>query len=263
MNPTIKFLGCGGAFAPITQGNSSMLIQSNGKYMLLDCGGSVQFTLQSEFGVNPQDIDAMWISHLHGDHIGSIEWLAFYRYFVPKKDKDGNIVKLKLFMIPSLMKDLWEKSLQGGLQSVESKIMNLTDYFDCIIVPENSKFIWEDVEFQPVQTIHVMAGYMFMPSYGLIMKPKATGKTTFVTTDTQFCPYQLRAFYNMADQIFHDCETIPFKSHVHAHYTDLATLPIETKNKMWLYHYKEPISEFKFKEDGFKGFVTKGQVFDL
>ena len=43
----------------------------------------------------------------------------------------------------------------------------------------------------------------------------------------------------MADIIFHDCETLPFKSGVHAHYEDLKTLDDKTRKKMWLYHYQD------------------------
>lgn len=263
MKPTIKFLGVGGAFAPISKGNSNMLITSNGKHMLIDCGGSVQYTLKDEFGVDPRDIDALWISHLHSDHVGSMEWFAFYRYFLPKKDDAGKVIKPKLYMIGSLMQELWETSLKGGLQSVEGKIMSLTDYFECIPVPENANFNWEGLTFTPVQTIHVMSGYMFKHSYGLLIENNngTTKKTTFVTTDTQFSPYQMRVFYKQADQIFHDTETLPYKSHVHAHYDDLKTLEPETKAKIWMYHYADKIPTFK--EDGFQGFVEKGQEFEL
>ena len=104
-----------------------------------------------------------------------------------------------------------------------------------------------------------MAGYMFKYSYGLIITNPETKKVTFITTDTQFAPYQLHKFYEMSDVIYHDAETLPFKSHVHAHYEDLKSLPIEIKNKMWLYHYHKPIDSWK--EDGFLGFVIKGQEF--
>ncbi len=173
----------------------------------------------------------------------------------------GNVIKPKLYMIPNLMEELWENSLKGGLQSVEGRIMNLTDYFDCIPVQENTKFVWQGLECTPVQTIHVMSGYMFKHSYGLMLKNIGANRTSLVTTDTQFSPYQLRVFYEQADQIFHDTETLPYKSHVHAHYDDLKTLPPEVKRKIWMYHYAEPIATFK--EDGFQGFVAKGQRFDL
>lgn len=84
------------------------------------------------------------------------------------------------------------------------------------------------------------------------------GDVTFITTDTQYCPEQLKKIYDISDLIFHDCETMPFRSGVHAHYDDLATLPESVRSKMWLYHHAE-VREAE--ADGFRGFVEKGQEF--
>lgn len=255
----LKFLGVGSAFAPLTLGQSNMILTSDsGKILMVDCGMTAPYIFKDELKLNVQDIDALYVSHLHADHIGGIEWLAFMRFFVPKKDVNGNPIKPKLIMIKSLMEELWETSLKGGLQSVEGRIMNLTDYFECIPLMENEPFTWEGMTFHPVQTIHVMSGYIFKHSYGLFIQ-NPNGFKTFLTTDTQFCPYQLRAFYNQADLILHDCETSPFKSHVHAHYEDLKTLDATTKAKMQLYHYQTVKTEWK--DDGFQGFIEKGQEF--
>lgn len=82
-----------------------------------------------------------------------------------------------------------------------------------------------------------------------------------MTTDTQFSPEQIKNFYDMADLIFHDCETGEFESGVHAHYNQLKTLPEKFTKKMWLYHYQD--GELPdAKADRFLGFVKIGQVFD-
>jgi ribonuclease BN (tRNA processing enzyme) len=160
------------------------------------------------------------------------------------------------------MSDLWNRSLRGGLETLEGKIANLTDYFDCRPVRINSSFVWENIRFTPVQTVHVVSGMMIQHSYGLIINEINSDKKIFFSTDTQFAPYQMRKFYDSADLIFHDCETAPFKSGVHAHYEDLKTLPNTTKAKMWLYHYQpEPTQDSK--KDGFLGFVKKGQIIEI
>ena len=257
----MKFIGVGGAFAPISIGNSNMLLSHNGKNLLIDCGVTAPFILRDELGIQHIEIDGVWVSHLHSDHIGGLEWLAFMRYFVPIRDQVGNVIRPKLFTIKYLMQELWENSLRGGLESVEGKITTLTDFFDCQPLELNNKFVWQGYEFQPVQTIHVMAGYIFRHSYGLLITNPETKKVTFITTDTQFAPHQLHKFYEMADVIFHDTETLPNKSYVHAHYEDLKTLPSEIKCKIWMYHYAKPIPSWK--EDGFLGFVKKGDEFEI
>lgn len=262
MTPTIQFLGVGGAFAPINKGNSNMLISGEtGKRMLVDCGSSLQYILQNDFSLDPRDIDAIWISHLHADHIGSLEWFAFYRHFLPKKDRDGNVVKPKLYMVPSLMRDLWETSLRGGMQCIGNKLMHLTDYFECIPVEEHRNFVWDGISFTPIKARHVSCGYASMDSYGLFASNCDTKYNTYITTDASFCPDHLRWAYENANQIFHDCETLDVRSGVHAHYYDLCTLPPEIKTKMWLYHYATAIGSYE--NDGFCGFVVKGQTFLL
>ncbi len=263
----IKFLGVGGAFAPISKGNSNMMfISDGGKKLLLDFGTTAPYIFRDEMKEDLRDVDGIYISHAHADHVGGLEFLAFSRYFQPKKDSSGNSIRPILYCVPELMHELWENTLKGGLESLEGKVMNITDYFDCRPVPINSSFVWEGYVFTPVQTIHVMSGFKFKNSYGLVLN--VVGKSpldvkfdAFVTTDTQFCPYQLNEFYNRSKVIFHDCETLEFKSHVHAHYVDLNTLPVEIKNKMWLYHYANKVDSVV--ADGFLGFVEKGQEFSL
>jgi len=157
---------------------------------------------------------------------------------------------------------MWNRSLRGGLETLEGKIANITDYFDCRPVRINSSFTWENIKFTPVQTVHVVSGMSIQHSYGLIIKEIDTDYKVFFTTDTQFAPYQMRKLYEKSDLIFHDCETAPFKSGVHAHYDDLKTLPEEVKNKMWLYHY-QPKPQQNTKKDGFLGFVKKAQIIEI
>jgi ribonuclease BN (tRNA processing enzyme) len=257
----MKFIGVGGMATNIAQGHSNMLLTENGKHMLIDCGKTAEYILRDDWKMSHSDIDAIWISHLHSDHVGSLEWLAIMNYFAPRKNSDGSVHRVKLYTIRELMKELWENTLKGGLETVEGKITTLTDWFDCRPISGNEHFEWQGYKFQPVQTIHVMAGYMFRYSYGLLITNPITKKITFVTTDTQFCPNQLHHFYKTSDVIFQDTETAKFKSNVHAHYNDLKTLDSDVKSKMWMYHYANSIETWK--EDGFAGFVSKGQEFDI
>jgi ribonuclease BN (tRNA processing enzyme) len=254
MSYSLTFLGSGSAFYPVWEGNfqSNMIITSpSGKRLLIDCGTNVHQSLHKQ-GLSIFDIDAIYISHLHADHVGGLEETAFKTYFNP------NAPKPKLYGNGKMLEFLWSDTLKGGLASIQGKIVTLNDYFDVKPVSRNSSFIWEDVEFTLIRTIHIMDGFDFVPSYGLMFV--LNGKKVFLTTDAQHCPNQINDFYNMSDIIFQDCETSPFKSGVHAHYTELKTLPDDIKNKMWLYHFQ--FGELPdAKNDGFQGFVSMGQVF--
>ncbi len=146
------------------------------------------------------------------------------------------------------------------MHSIQCEVANLATYFEVIRIPPNEFFEWSGVKFKIVQTIHIYNGFAIVPSFGLIFE--VDGQKVFLTTDTQFCPEQIKDFYKMADIIFHDCETSPFESGVHAPYDKLKGLPAETKAKMWLYHY-QPGELPDANADGFRGFVTRGQIFDF
>jgi len=261
----LQFVGAGSAFN-YKDGQSNVLVHADsGKKLLIDCGTMCWgFMNKLDLGVN--DIDALYVTHLHADHIGGIEELAFCTYFNPTIDRP------KLYANSNVMPELWEQCLRGGLESIQGKVVTLTEYFDCHPVPNNDSFSWEGITFTPVQSVHIMAGYYIKYSYGLMIREiKMTrdedtitvdDPMVFFTADTQFCPKQIQDFYNAADLIFQDCETAPYYSGVHAHYDDLKGLDDETKKKMCLYHY-QPDPEQKPEEDGFMGFAQAGEVFEI
>jgi len=250
----IQFVGSGSAFNKI-DGQSNLIVKSDsGKNLLIDCG-TYCWSFMEKLIYKTTDFDSVYISHLHADHIGGLEEIAFTTYFNPTVERP------KLYCNDSLMPELW-KALEGGLGSIQGKVVTLTEYFDCKPVEASGKFEWEGIEFIPVQTVHVMSGYHIKHSYGLMITSEA-GIKVFFTSDTQFCPNQIQDFYDQADYILQDSETSPFKSGVHAHYDDLKTLSDETKSKMWLYHYQPDTDKEVAVSDGFRGFVNKEDEFDF
>jgi ribonuclease BN (tRNA processing enzyme) len=247
------FLGVGSAFA-LQNFHSNMILEVNGKKLLIDAGGDIRHSLKA-VGLSYKDIDAVYISHLHSDHVGGMEYLALATYF------DPSCKKLPLFVNERLSSQLWNEVMKGGAGTLQNKIATLDTYFEVKSLPKNGQFTFEDVTFQTVQVVHYVDGYEIVPSYGLIWTAK-NGKKIFLTTDTQFAPSQIQSYYDDADIIFQDCETAKFKSGVHAHYSELVTLKDEIKNKMWLYHYQDGNLP-DCKKDGFLGFVKQGQEFDF
>jgi ribonuclease BN (tRNA processing enzyme) len=255
----IKFIGVGAAFTTPDYYQSNMLITArSGKNLLLDCGSDARFAF-AECNISGyhacEALDAVYISHLHADHIGGMEWLAFSTYFNPLH------LKPTLFMEEKQMQTMWEHSLKGGLECVENKIMHLSDFFDCHPLAEDATFNWEGLQATLVKMPHVMTGCGGHYSYGLLLR-EAAGPTVFISTDTQFQPDLITDIAQQAEVIFHDCETGAFNTPVHAHYNELRTLPTAIKQKMWLYHY-QPEPDYNPEADGFKGFVVKGQEFEF
>ena len=255
MSLKMTFLGSGSAFT-IGDGNyqSNVMLEKNNDTLLLDAGSDLRFSLAAQ-NRTYHDINNVYISHLHGDHVGGLEWLALATYFDPVFKK-----KLNLFISDQLVGDLWNKSLAGGLRTLANELSMLDTYFNVHIIDGEGVFKWQGIEFKLVQTVHVYSDFKLVPCFGLLFKCGST--RVFYTADTQYAPSQLLEFYQEADIIFHDCETLPIKTGVHAHYTELLNAPLEFRKKMWLYHYN-PGALPDAKADGFLGFVTRGQTFEF
>jgi ribonuclease BN (tRNA processing enzyme) len=280
-----------------------MVLESDdGHKLLIDCGFRSQDMLEDHYGIGNADladIEGVYVTHLHADHVGGLEWLALCTHF-----NLGITERRKLFCEPTLMKELWNKSLQGGLETIQGDEATLTTYFECVSTPVNEHFVWRGLRLWPVQVVHVVSGFSIKHCYGLMIEQEApvaaweaegveaqaavnaaepnsaahigatrnllevtnrerTWKRSFLTADTQFAPSSLRTMYDMADVIFHDCEITSYPSGVHAHYDELKTLPADVKKKMSLYHYHEPTAWDKGHEDGFASFIQVGDSFDL
>ena len=262
----LTFLGTGSAFT-MKNWQTNMLVDIGGEKMLIDCGSDIRWAL-AEQGMSYLDIGSVFVSHLHADHIGGLEWLAFGTYFDPRYDFQPALYSPKI-----IVDSLWNNSLSGGLSSIQGQSNRLSSYFEVFPVEKNGQFNMrddlQDVIFKPVQTIHIMNEWYQEPSFGLMVESVKKKHKMFITCDTQHCPAQISTFYHMADIIFHDCETAPYQSGVHAHYDQLRTLNRGTKAKMWLCHYQDNVVEnwdewqTKAKLDGFAGFVKKGQTFEF
>ena len=253
----IRFIGVGTQFSSHDQYHSNMVITARtGKRMLVDCGGDARFSL-AESGICPTDLDAVYVSHLHSDHIGGLEWLALSTYFRQEAKR------LKLFGEENLLGDLWNTSLKGGLECIGRKRMQLIDYFDCCPLKEGTPFHWEGIGFDMVKMLHIAGDACSHHSYGLLIETTGGEKNVvFITTDTLFQPELLDGISKQVDLIFHDCETTAGRTAVHAHYDQLCTLTASVKQKIWLYHY-QPNPDYRPHEDGFQGFVAKGQEFSF
>ena len=77
----IMFLGTGGAF-DLNEKNSSAIIKTAKGTILIDCGSTVYSELRKKNSV--EDIDYVFITHCHEDHIGSLSTLVYHKYFSQK-----------------------------------------------------------------------------------------------------------------------------------------------------------------------------------
>jgi ribonuclease BN (tRNA processing enzyme) len=84
MGATVRFLGSGDAFGSGGRFQTCIQLRSDDANVLLDCGASSLIAMR-RFGVQPADIEAIILSHLHGDHFGGIPFFILdAQFFSPR-----------------------------------------------------------------------------------------------------------------------------------------------------------------------------------
>lgn len=285
MKTTIKFLGSGSAFALADENyHSNILItrkaEKDEQNFLFDCGTSIPESL-NKFGFIPQDIHSIYISHLHADHVGGLEYMAFKTYFETYKfGKNAfGTMKPKLYGDKDVLNDAWEHTLKGGLEAVQGRRNILTDYFDVVGLSENENFNILGLEIGEVRTLHAISDKEVEKAFGVYIKDE-NQKKVYISGDSN--PFQENKDFPIAknikenvfkkiedaDIIFQDSEFANYPNSVHAQFHQLCELGSEIKKKMWLYHYK--LNDMSYEElnqevleAGFAGLIKRGQEFIL
>ena len=81
----VRFLGTGDAFCAAGRNQASYLVKTGESTMLLDCGVTTLGALKRQ-ELDPAAIDAVLISHLHGDHFAGLPFLFLeYMFETPRR----------------------------------------------------------------------------------------------------------------------------------------------------------------------------------
>lgn len=155
----IKFLGTGGAFDSLEK-NSSAIIKTASGTILIDCGFTVYPELAAAGILN--DIDYVFITHCHEDHIGSLSTLVYHKYFGQKQT-------VKIECIPSLKSKVktYLKTVCGHMD--DSFSINTNDG----ILYESLNMIIYKIE----TTNHHYKGF---PSAGFVFNIRKNGEDLFL-----------------------------------------------------------------------------------
>jgi ribonuclease BN (tRNA processing enzyme) len=249
-------IGVNDAFT-IKGAQTNYLVTVDGHGLLVDCGTTAHGALQA-IGKSFDDIDSVYISHLHLDHTGGLIELALARLF-------GGLPRPKLYLSERIAAPLWDGFLRLMIENVvdntgKPRIMTFADYFEAVIIPDTIESsvhpaILAGVLPARLVPVHHVTG---MCCHGLLLNDRV-----FLTTDTVYDPELLRALNQRQalDGIFHDCAFKDSKRAVHATFNQLRELPAELRQRIVLTHYEDEIPEFAVNSDLILGEAGKSYPF--
>ena len=216
MNWSLRFLGVGSS-AAVELGSASAVIERDVRPLLMiDCGQEALTAYLAHYGEAPE---AVFITHVHMDHVAGLERL-FYRTFFDAQRRG----KLKLYVPATVVPHLQSR---------------LADYPG--VVAEGGANWWDAFQLVPVSRGFWHAGHWFdvfpvrhhLPdtAYGLRLR----GAMVW-TGDTRPIPEMLALHADAGEIIAHDCALVGNPSH--SGVDDLEReYPAALLSRCVLYHY--------------------------
>ncbi|WP_046867771.1 MBL fold metallo-hydrolase [Microvirga massiliensis] len=87
----VQVLGCGDAFGSGGRLHTCFHVSTGDQQFLIDCGASALIAIR-RFGVDPNAVQTVFLSHLHGDHFGGLPFLLLDAQFVSRRTTPLTIV---------------------------------------------------------------------------------------------------------------------------------------------------------------------------
>ena len=87
----VRFLGSGDNFGSGGRFQTCICIKATSSTFLVDCGASSLIAMR-RYGVVPNDIDMILLTHLHGDHFGGIPFFVLDAQLISKRSRPLLIV---------------------------------------------------------------------------------------------------------------------------------------------------------------------------
>ncbi|MBL8652578.1 MAG: MBL fold metallo-hydrolase [Alphaproteobacteria bacterium] len=167
----LTFLGSGDAFGSGGRFNTCFLLESGAKRILIDCGASSMIAIR-KFGVDPATIDAVLVTHLHGDHFGGLPFFLLDAQLITRRARP-----LKLFGPPGFEKRLLaacENFFPGSTQAKRPYEFSIAE-----LSPETPHDV-AGFTATPFEVVHWSGG----PPYAY--RIEADGKTFCYSGDTEW-----------------------------------------------------------------------------
>ena len=263
VNFKFQFIGSGNARSkPPVNYNTNVLVHAPGGKWLIDFGLMGPLALQNA-GYRTAQIDAAFITHLHGDHVYGIEEVLFESFF--KLHRRFTLWLPTNFVRPYAApgEDIWENFLKASMTSAVLETdgyrqLSFEDYADIQPIEVGKKYSFMGV---PVETFPVNHVWN-RSAFGICLDDRI-----FYTSDSTFSRRAIeRVFERGAELLFHDVSFLPARpGAVHASFDELKTLPKDMIEKIVLMHYADEVTDDEKQNAIDLGFrlAKCGQVFEF
>ncbi|MBY9082340.1 MBL fold metallo-hydrolase [Paenibacillus sp. HN-1] len=245
MTLQLQMLGTGSAFAKNYYNNNALLLGPD-YTLLVDCGFTAPLSMH-DLGRSFTEVDAVLVTHIHADHIGGLEELAYSL-------RQRSSRKMTLLLAEMLIDPLWEHTLMGSMYQ-EGKVTGLEDIFDVRpLVPGTPYRLSRDLTVKLLQTPHIPGKL----SYSLFLN-----NDIFYSADMTFEPELLTNLVRSQGcrQIFHDCQ-LEGPGVVHTTLEELKRLPEDVRRLISLMHYGDEKPDYVGKTEGMP-FLEQHVVYPL
>ncbi len=234
----VHILGCGSALPTLKHNASSQVVEIRGKSFMMDCGEGAQMQLRSTH-IHFAKINAIFISHLHGDHcFGLLGLLSTFGML-------GRTATLKVYA-PKEYEDLFKQQVEFFMTGMEYQIEFVP------VDTTKSAVVYEDrsltVETVPLEHRVPCCGYIFRE------KPSLPHIRRDMIDCFNIPVSQIQNIKNGADWVTEDGDVIknerlvepadPVRSYAYCSDTRyMPTLHEKVKNVSTLYHESTYLSE--------------------
>lgn len=231
-------LGVGGAFTNSFFHNN-YVFHLNGKRLLIDAGTTLRYSLPQS-GLKVTDIDAIFITHFHSDHVGGLEEFLQRCYF---RLENGVHTPHKpiLIMLPSQVQ-LFQDALGVGLTT---NGLCLDDFCTVQLIEKNEIILFgHRLSFINTTNLHTKD----MASYALSIFSLKTGINVLFSSDIKDLSQSNFLFYinEKTKAIFQDIQLYHVDQGVHAELHEvLSYYPTSLHRLIYAMHYSDDVANFE------------------
>jgi ribonuclease Z len=167
----VTFVGTGSAMPPPGRGNTCFTVRTENLFFLADAGPSL-FTDLQRAGIEPGDIDAVFLSHGHADHVLGFPQLALLAKFMSKAQP------LKVFCTAAV-----RESISAVIHLTFPEAFDVLDQLEWVELAEGPRQSYRVTDGIQLTTEQV-AGPPYMPVLGMRLDFLDKGVSLAFSSDT-------------------------------------------------------------------------------